>query len=163
VQVIGARSVIYLSDPTADGRFVEREVRLGAANQDDVEVISGLQAGESIVVKGSFPLRAESERLGLRGPTALRPVDAGVRQRITVSERGFDPARVTLQAGTTARLTFVRTTDATCATEVAIPSLNIKRALPLNQPVDIEFTPERPGDVTFGCGMGMFSGTLVIR
>jgi plastocyanin domain-containing protein len=61
------------------------------------------------------------------------------------------------------RLIFVRTTDATCATEVAIPSLNIKRALPLNQPVDIEFTPERPGEAAFACGMGMFSGTLVIQ
>ena len=42
-------------------------------------------------------------------------------------------------------------------------SLNIKRALPLNQPVDIEFTPEKPGDIAFVCGMGMLSGTFVVE
>jgi plastocyanin domain-containing protein len=44
-----------------------------------------------------------------------------------------------------------------------IPSLNITRALPLNQPVDVEFTPAKPGDMTFACGMGMFGGTFVIQ
>jgi plastocyanin domain-containing protein len=68
-----------------------------------------------------------------------------------------------LRAGVSVRLAFVRTTDATCATEIVIPSLNVKRALPLNQPVDIEFTPEKPGDIGFACGMGMFSGTLVVQ
>jgi plastocyanin domain-containing protein len=27
-----------------------------------------------------------------------------------------------------------------------IPTLNIKRALPLNQPVTVEFTPQKTGD-----------------
>jgi len=35
--------------------------------------------------------------------------------------------------------------------------------LPLNQPVDIEFTPDKPGNIAFACGMDMFSGTLVVR
>jgi hypothetical protein len=162
VQVIGDRSVVYLADPLASGRFVEREVRAGAATDDQVEIISGLQSGDAVVVKGSFALRAERERLGLRPPPPTRtPADISTA-RILVSETGFEPSRVTLRAGVPARLTFLRTTDATCATEVAVPSLNIKRALPLNQPVDIEFIPEKPGDIAFACGMGMFSGTLVI-
>jgi hypothetical protein len=49
----------------------------------------------------------------------------------------------------------VITTDATCGTEVPIPSLGLKRALPLNEPVDVEFTPQKAGDVDFVCGMGM--------
>ena len=58
-----------------------------------------------------------------------------------MNEQGYEPAKVTLRAGTPARITFVRTTDKTCGTEVVFPSLNIKRALPLNEPVVIEFTP----------------------
>jgi plastocyanin domain-containing protein len=108
-------------------------------------------------VKGSFALRAERERLGF-GPTA----QATPAVRIVVSEKGFEPARVTLHAGVPARVTFLRTTDATCATEVSVPSLKIKRALPLNQPVDIEFTPDRTGEIAFACGMGMLSGTLAV-
>ena len=60
-------------------------------------------------------------------------------------------------------MTFMRTTDKTCATAVVLPSLNIRRDLPLNQPVDIEFTPPTAGDVQFACGMNMFRGTLIVQ
>jgi RND family efflux transporter MFP subunit len=168
VQMIGDRSVIYLADSTATGHFIEREVRLGTAVDDRVEVVSGLQPDDRIVTQGSFALRAERERLGLRPPSSSAqsmPSGSGTSNatRVVVSDKGFEPSRVTLRAGLPARLTFLRTTDATCATEVVIPSLNVKRSLPLNQPVDIQFTPEKSGDVAFACGMGMFKGTLVVR
>ena len=57
----------------------------------------------------------------------------------------------------------MRTTDKTCGTEVVFPSLNIKRALPLNEPVVIEFTPAKSGDIAFACGMNMLHGTVVVR
>jgi len=80
-----------------------------------------------------------------------------------VSEQGYEPATVTFRAGTPARIIFVRTTDRTCGTEVVFPSLNIKRALPLNEPVVIEFTPAKSGDIAFACGMNMLHGTVVVR
>jgi plastocyanin domain-containing protein len=83
--------------------------------------------------------------------------------KVTVTKDGFEPSKVTLRAGTPARLTFVRTTDQTCATEVAMPSLKIKRPLPLNKPVAIEFTPAKAGTVDFVCGMGMFKGNIVVE
>jgi plastocyanin domain-containing protein len=83
--------------------------------------------------------------------------------RVIVSEIGFEPSRIMLRAGVPARLTFVRTTDATCATEVATPSLNIKRELPLNKPITIELQPATAGEISFACGMNMFSGTLVVQ
>jgi multidrug efflux pump subunit AcrA (membrane-fusion protein) len=54
---------VYLADPTQPGTFTEREVRLGPAIGNDVEVLSGVQAGDSIVIEGSFFVRAERERL----------------------------------------------------------------------------------------------------
>jgi len=36
-------------------------------------------------------------------------------------------------------------TDKRCGTEVVFPSLNIKRALPFNEPVVIEFTRGKSG------------------
>lgn len=44
-----------------------------------------------------------------------------------------------------------------------VPSLNIKRALPLNEPVAIEFTPANTGDVAFACGMNMLKGVVIIQ
>jgi plastocyanin domain-containing protein len=80
-----------------------------------------------------------------------------------VSEQGYEPAKVTLRAGTPARITFVRTTDKTCGTEVVFPSLNIKRALPLNEPVVIGFTPFESGEIAFTCGMNMLHGRVLVQ
>jgi Cu+-exporting ATPase len=68
-----------------------------------------------------------------------------------------------LRAGIPARLTFLRTTDKTCGTEVVFPSLNTKRTLPLNEPVTIEFTPEKTGEIAFACGMNMLHGSVVVQ
>jgi RND family efflux transporter MFP subunit len=66
VQNVADRTVVYLADPQAPGRFIEREVRLGELSGDRVVVVSGLQRDDQVVNVGSFALRAERERLGLR-------------------------------------------------------------------------------------------------
>ena len=80
-----------------------------------------------------------------------------------VTEQGFEPAKVTVRAGTAVRMTFVRNTNKTCGTEVVFPSLDIKRALGLNQPVAIDFTPRAAGERTFVCGANMLRGTVVVE
>ena len=162
VQMVGDRAVVYLANPAAPGQYAEREVTLGDASGDRVQIISGVVAGDAVVSKGSFSIRAERERVGAVGAA---PAVSSVVQtaRVMVSEKGYEPARVTLRAGVPARITFVRTTNATCGTEVTIPSLSLRRALPLNQPVDVEFTPQKAGDVDFVCGMGMLKGTIVVQ
>jgi RND family efflux transporter MFP subunit len=62
IQQIGNRSVVYLADAKQAGRFVERAVTLGASSGEQVEVVSGLQAGDVILTEGSFFVRAERER-----------------------------------------------------------------------------------------------------
>jgi RND family efflux transporter MFP subunit len=76
LQQIGDRTVVYIASSSGEGPFIEREVRLGASDGDRVEVLSGLVSGDLIVTRGSFFLRAERERLGLRTPAgdaARRP------------------------------------------------------------------------------------------
>ena len=170
VQHVGDRTVVYVASPDAPGRFIEREVRLGDRSGERVVVLSGLRPGEHVVAEGSFSLRAEADRLGLRtapagqGPTSQGREAGSAVQTATVvlDEQGYQPPRVTLKAGTAARITFLRTTDKTCGTEVVFPSLGVTRALPLNQPVVIEFTPEQAGEIAFVCGMNMLKGTVVV-
>jgi RND family efflux transporter MFP subunit len=174
VQIVGERQVVYLEVAGSPGTFVERGVHLGQASGNDIEVVAGVKPGDRVVSNGSFFVRAERERLGL--PSGSHPPTAGVAgsaetsaqpaeqmAKITVGEQGFEPARVTLRAGAPARLTFTRTTEKTCATAVLLPTLNIRRELPLNQPVDVQFTPAKTGEIQFVCGMNMLSGTIVIR
>jgi plastocyanin len=168
--------MVYVASADAAGEFVERQVKLGRVAGREIQVLSGLSAGDSIVVEGSFFLRAEAERLGLRqtagasgragGPASMAGMPDGRDQPatvlVTVTDKGFEPARVSVQAGQPARITFRRTTDDTCATEVVFPSLKIRRALPLHEDVEIELTPAA-GEIAFVCGMDMLRGTVVVQ
>jgi cobalt-zinc-cadmium efflux system membrane fusion protein len=175
VQNIGNRTVVYLARPKEPDKFTEREVRLGETAGEQVEITAGLEPGDVVVTNGSFFIRAERERLGLR-PVAVSPTSSSMgappsnqsradiqSAKIVVNEQGFEPAKVALRAGMPARLTFIRTTDTTCGTEVIFPSLDIKRALPLNEPVVIDFTPAKREEIEFACGMNMLRGTVVVQ
>ena len=70
VQNVGDRTVVYLANPKEPGKFIEREVRLGQTSGEQVEVVSGVQPGDVVVTEGSFFVRAERERLGLRPAAA---------------------------------------------------------------------------------------------
>ena len=174
VQNVGDRTVVYLADPEEPGAFVEREVRLGSASGEQVEVTAGVQPGDLIVTAGSFSVRAERERLGLRSGQGAAPdargtisaapgADAMQSAKILVTEQGFEPAKVMLRPAAPAQLVFTRTTEKTCGTEVVFPSLGIRRALPMNESVTIEFTPKNAGEVAFACGMNMLRGAVVVQ
>ena len=83
--------------------------------------------------------------------------------KISVGDTSFEPARLTVRAGVPARLIFTRTSERTCATSVVFASLKIKRDLPLNEAVAIEFTTDKTGEIAFACGMNMLRGTVVVR
>jgi RND family efflux transporter MFP subunit len=173
IQTVDDRQFVYLPDSGRRGRFIEREVRLGSGADGDVEVLEGLQPGDVVVTKGSFFLRAERERLGLRaagshtpaGPATPTPraTASAVRHEIAITGHGFSPDRVEAPRGAKVALVFTRRTDQTCATEVAIPALKIKKALPLNTPVTIEYMADKSGELTFTCGMNMIRGALVVQ
>ena len=170
VQNVGDRTVVYLATPNEPGKFIEREVRLGGVSGEQIAVLSGITASDIVVSKGSFSVRAEVERLGLRGTAAPRTghesmqmSDARQDVSVTVTEAGFEPQRVTVQVGMPVRITFTRTSDKTCATKVVFPSLKIERDLPLNRPAAVEFTPAKSGDIEFVCGMNMLRGTVVVQ
>jgi RND family efflux transporter MFP subunit len=66
LQHVGNRQVVYVVNPAGPGTFTEREVQVGDASREQVEIVSGVEPGDQIVSKGSFFVRAERERLGLR-------------------------------------------------------------------------------------------------
>lgn len=82
---------------------------------------------------------------------------------ITVTDQGFEPASIDLKKDVPTRLTFVRTSEKSCATDVVVPSLKVRRELPLNARVSLQFTPKDTGDIGFTCGQQMFKGTLVVQ
>ncbi len=44
-----------------------------------------------------------------------------------------------------------------------MPAHNINKPLPLGQAVEITFTPEKPGELTYACAMDMYKGKVIVR
>jgi hypothetical protein len=102
------------------------------------------------------------------GTAACKKSDAstGPSADVTAGEHGFTPSSFEVPAGgpgSHATVTFVRTTDKTCATEVVFPDLNIQRDLPLNQVVAVELPSDTAKRLSFQCGMAMYKGAVVVR
>jgi len=173
VQSLGAVDVVFVD--LGSGRFVERVVVCGTTTGDAVVVTSGLAPGDRVVTSGSFALRAERDRLGWPPPTPLvAPVDAvripadvetqsAVTTRvIEITAAGLVPPRVSVPANQIVDLVFIRRVTETCGTEVDIPSLTIRRDLPLNERVTIRLPPQPPGELSFSCGMDMLKGVIIV-
>lgn len=96
------------------------------------------------------------------GHAHAHPAASGDRVAVTVNAQGYQPASVTVPAGRPVTLVFTRTTDDGCGAQLVFPTLNIRRDLPLNQPVEVTFTPTA-GTIAFTCGMNMYRGSVVAQ
>ena len=83
--------------------------------------------------------------------------------KVLISEKGYEPGSLNLRRGVPAKITFLRTTDRTCGTEIVIPAYGINVPLPLYEKVLVSFTPTKTGEYGFTCGMNMMRGKLIIQ
>lgn len=124
---------------------------------------------KAVAALGGLLLLVAAILAATRATRALSPSQAaqhdGSAQSATIklTQAGYQPDTLKLQQGVPARLTFVRLTDKTCGKELLIPEYEIRRALPLNEPVIVEFTPRKSGEFVFTCGMGMLRGKLIVQ
>ena len=58
---------------------------------------------------------------------------------------------------------MTRKTDQTCAKEIVFPDQGIRKALPLNEAVEIALPATSKGEITYICGMNMLSGKVVVQ
>lgn len=111
---------------------------------------------------------SKSEQSTNAPPAAAAPLAAASgtadgSARVIVDSKGFNPSRVTLDRGKPGTITFVRTSNQTCADKVVFPELSIKKDLPLNQPVTVEVPTTEAKSYTFQCGMGMYKSAVVVQ
>ena len=71
VLVTGRRTFVFLRG--GGGRFEPRSVTLGAASDDQVEILEGLRVGDTVVKSGTFLVDAESNLGSLLGGMANMP------------------------------------------------------------------------------------------
>lgn len=94
---------------------------------------------------------------------ATPPSTHGRSVEVEVGAHGYTPSEVTATAGEALHLVFRRTTDEGCGQELVLPDLDVRRDLPLNEPVAVDVTMPASGSLAFTCGMGMYQGALVVR
>jgi plastocyanin domain-containing protein len=83
---------------------------------------------------------------------------------IKVTDKGYEPTPITVKKGEPLRLRITRTTEETCAKDIILPDYGIETELPMNKPVDVEFTPTKGGKLKYGCSMGMMiAGVLIVE
>jgi plastocyanin domain-containing protein len=97
----------------------------------------------------------------------LAPVHAKADEartvELSVTDKGFEPSNIAVKKGEPLHLVVTRKTDQTCATSIDIKDAGIRKDLPLNKPVTIDFTPEKAGEIRYACGMGMIGGVLLVQ
>ena len=86
-------------------------------------------------------------------------------QRVTleVTEAGFVPERIQVEAGRPIELVVTRTTDNTCGTEIVIGNGRQRADLPLNKAVTLKLAAMNKGELKISCGMAMLKGAVVAK
>jgi plastocyanin domain-containing protein len=88
---------------------------------------------------------------------------ASGRVAVAVDGEGYHPATIRAAAGRQLTLVFTRTTDESCGQQLVFPTTNVRRDLPLNQPVEVAVTVPASGSLGFTCGMNMYQGAVVVQ
>jgi plastocyanin domain-containing protein len=121
------------------------------------KILFGTAAMLSIATTPYLPLNVQAQRRAKRKPPAVQKVT------VALTDKGYEPTNLKLRRGVAAQVTFIRKVSATCGTQIVIADYDIKRALPLNEPVLVGFMPRKSGTFVFTCGMGMLRGSLIVQ
>lgn len=95
---------------------------------------------------------------------ATATLSASGAQELSVTvQGGYSPDRLVAKRGIPLRIKFTRKESSSCSERVVFGDFDISKALPENETTVVEFTPDRTGEFTFTCGMGMYQGRLVVQ
>lgn len=82
---------------------------------------------------------------------------------ITIEGNGYSPKNFSVKAGQNVTLHLVNTTGNGCSQAFTIPSLGISKVVPLGKEDTVTFiAPEKPQEIAFMCGMGMYRGKIKV-
>ena len=100
----------------------------------------------------------------LSKPQARRAAATPGVQEMTIEvDGGYSPSRIVVTAGQPVRLNFFRKDPSSCLDSVRFPDFHVAADLPLNKTTPVEFTPDKPGQYQFSCGMNMMRGTIEVQ
>lgn len=95
--------------------------------------------------------------------TKLAVAASGIQETLITVKGGYSPDVIVVEAGKPVRLNFRREETAACSEQVLFPDFDKQATLTPHKTIPVEFTPEKPGEYGFQCGMGMLRGKLIVE
>ncbi len=95
--------------------------------------------------------------------TKLTVAASGIQEILITVKGGYSPDVIVVDAGKPVRLNFRREETAACSEQVLFPDFDKQATLTPHKTIPVEFTPEKPGEYGFQCGMGMLRGKLIVE
>jgi plastocyanin domain-containing protein len=80
-----------------------------------------------------------------------------------IVEGGYKPGSIIIPLSKTTKLNFLRKDASSCLEEVVLADFKVRKFLPINEKVTVAITPQKKGEFSFSCGMGMFHGKLIVN
>ena len=80
-----------------------------------------------------------------------------------IVDGGYIPNTIVIKKGKTTKINFIRRDPTSCLEEVVLGDFKTRKYLPLNKKVTIELKPKEEGEFTYGCGMNMYHGKIIIK
>lgn len=98
-----------------------------------------------------------------RKATVAELKERGIQEVKVTVKGGYTPDVIVVKKNLPVRINFYRDETAECSDTIVFGDFNIRKPLPAFKITTIEFTPEKPGEYIFTCGMGMMKGKLVVE
>jgi len=87
----------------------------------------------------------------------------GIQEVKVIVKGGHSPDVIVVKRGIPVRINFYRDETAECSDTIVFGDFKIRKPLPAFKTTPIEVAPEKPGEYTFTCGMGMIRGKLIVE
>jgi plastocyanin domain-containing protein len=100
---------------------------------------------------------------GEREAVSAQVNESGLQEIKVTVKGGYSPDVIVVRQGKPVQLQFYRDETASCSEQVIFGDFGIAKDLPAFKTTPIEFTPDKPGEFTFACGMNMMRGKLIVQ
>ncbi|MGZ4159842.1 MAG: cupredoxin domain-containing protein [Neobacillus sp.] len=83
--------------------------------------------------------------------------------KLEVTQTGYTPNVIRVKKGVPIQLEIENPIENSCLSTFTMPEFNIKNVNLKVGITNLSFTPDKTGEYTFSCGMGMFKGTVIVE
>lgn len=83
--------------------------------------------------------------------------------KMEVTQSGYTPNVIRVKKGVPVKLDIHNPLQGSCLSTISMPDFHLNNVNLKLGTTNLSFTPDKTGEYTFSCGMGMFKGTIIVE